>query len=161
MDDIEEQLLANAEEENAQDHSDYSIRIKDGLRLANVRMGLLYNFEDIGADFYDLEKINKEIIAARKSNFRITEEINKAERNLRRAKTMFDRKWKREYLASNHKTETARKAQADIECENEEDSLMYYEQLLNELNRAAFAIRKELEALHSMSHNLRQQMKVV
>lgn len=128
--------------------------------VADVETEKFYTFEDAGADYNDLNQLNREIYASRKANILLMEETNKAERKHRQSKAIYERKWKRAYLESSYKTDSARKADADIKCEEEENSVIYFEQLVSELKRASYTIRQEMEALSGLSHNVRQQLKV-
>lgn len=119
-----------------------------------------YDYSDLSADFEDLQDLNKQIAAARVALFKLSETINKAERKAKQAKVDYERNYRRKYIESSEKTETAKKINAEILVEDLENRYMYYEQLASELNRAHYAVRQELTALQAVGNNLRQQIKV-
>lgn len=118
-----------------------------------------YDFSNISADYIDLEDVNKQIAAARVAFFKLTETINTAERRAVATKLVYERSFKREYIKSTEKTETAKKIRAEVMVEDLENKYRYYEQLVSELKRAMLAMKEELAALHSVSNNIRQQLK--
>lgn len=119
-----------------------------------------YDYEHEIVDYEDLEKLNQAIRSARLALFQITDKINSCERVERLAKTEYERKHRRAYLQSKQKTETAKKAMADLECEDLEDKAIVYEQLRQELTRMSNSIRLELQTLQTLGNNIRQQMKM-
>ena len=135
----------------------YSIDIPD---FREWEISKYYDYSDLSADFNDLHALNSQTAAARVALFKLTETINKAERKAKQAKTIYERNYRRRYIESSEKTETAKKINAEILVEDLENRYMYYEQLAAELNRAHYAVRQELAALQAVGNNLRQQIKV-
>lgn len=136
---------------------DYSIEIPD---FKEWKISRYYDYSDLSADFTDLQELNKQIADARTALFKLSESINVAERKAKQAKVKYERNYRRKYIQSSEKTETAKKISAEIQVEDLENRYMYYEQLASELNRAHYAIRQELSALQAVGNNLRQQIKV-
>lgn len=119
-----------------------------------------YDYENIVSDYESIEKLNSAINSARTALFEINDKINSAERNERTAKTRYEREHRRAYLGSNEKTEAARRARADLLCEEIENDAIVYEQVRGELVRMSNAIRLELQTLQALGNNLRQQLKM-
>lgn len=129
-------------------------------RMKNWKVNSVYDYDSNIYDYENIENLNSAINRARNSLFQITERINDYERREKIAKTKYEREWRRAYLKSNEKTESAKKIRADLECEELEDNTIVYEQVRNELNRLSNAIRLELQTLQALGNNLRQQLKV-
>lgn len=137
---------------------EYSIQIPD---FKEWEISKYYNYENLSADFEDLEELNRQTAAARVALFKLSEMINKAERRAKASKTLYERSYRRKYLESAEKTEAAKKVSAEIQVEDLENRYMYFDQLASELTRAHYALRQELSALQAVGNNLRQQLKVV
>lgn len=129
-------------------------------KLKSWSSSQLYDYEDIVSDYESIEELNSAINSARKALFNINDKINGAERQERLAKTKYDREHRRAYLGSNEKTESARKARADLLCEELENNVIVYEQVRGELVRMSNAIRLELQTLQALGNNIRQQLKM-
>lgn len=129
-------------------------------KLRQWNSSQLYAYNDIIADYESIEELNSAINKARKALFEINDKINGAERQERIAKTKYEREHRRAYLGSNEKTEAARKARADLLCEELENDTIIYEQVRGELVRMSNAIRLELQTLQSLGNNIRQQLKM-
>ena len=129
-------------------------------KLRQWNSSQLYAYNDISADYESIEELNSAINKARKALFEINDKINGAERQERIAKTKYEREHRRAYLGSNEKTEAARKARADLLCEELENDTIIYEQVRGELVRMSNAIRLELQTLQSLGNNIRQQLKM-
>lgn len=119
-----------------------------------------YDYTNIVSDYESIEELNSAINSARTALFEINDKINSAERNERIAKTKYDREHRRAYLSSNEKTESARKARADLLCEELENDAIVFEQVRGELVRMSNAIRLELQTLQALGNNIRQQLKM-
>lgn len=137
--------------------SGYSISVPE---FKEWEISKYYDYANLSADFEDLQELNRQTAAARVALFKLSETINKAERKAKQAKVEYERAYRRKYIESREKTETAKKINAEILVEDLENRYMYFEQLASELNRAHYAIRQELSALQSVGNNLRQQIKV-
>lgn len=120
----------------------------------------VYNYNEQLVDYHSLETLDVSIRAARKALFVLTDKINEYERKEKAAKIAYDRKYRREYLGSVEKTETAKRARAELKCEELENEWLTMEQLKNELVRLSFSMRTELQTLQTISNNLRQQLKM-
>lgn len=136
---------------------EYSIEIPE---FREWEVSKFYDYSDLSADFEDLNNLNRQIAAARVALFKLSESINKAERKAKAAKSIYERSYRRKYMASAEKTENAKKISAEIQVEDLENRYMYYEQIVIEFNRAHYAVRQELTALQAVGNNLRQQIKV-
>lgn len=119
-----------------------------------------YDYETEIYDYEQIEQLNSAINAARKALFEITDKINDYERVEKISKTKYEREWRRAYLGSNEKTESAKKARSDLLCEELENNVIVYEQVRGELIRLSNSIRLELQTLQALGNNLRQQLKV-
>lgn len=119
-----------------------------------------YDYESEIFDYEKLEELNKSTNSARLGLFQITDKINTIERHEKAARLAYERSHRRAYMRSSQKTEAARKAHADLQCEQLEDKYVVLEQVKQELLRNSHAIRKELEVLQAIGNNLRQQLKV-
>lgn len=119
-----------------------------------------YDFEEQIVDYESLEKLNNAVNQARKALFRVADMINNYERLEREAKINYDRTYRRAYLSSTEKTETAKKARAELVCEELENEYISHEQVKIELIRMSNTLRLELQTLQAVGNNLRQQMKM-
>jgi hypothetical protein len=128
--------------------------------IKNWGVEKLYDYRSQIIDHESLEKLNASINAARLALFRVADELNKAERAERKAKVEYDREWRRAYLRTVGKTETIKKANADLQCEELENRYIEHEQMKNELSRLSFTLRTELQTLQTVGNNVRQQMKM-
>lgn len=120
----------------------------------------IYNFPDLILDYDNLDDLEKAINKARTALFVITDKLNEYERQERQAKTKYDRQYRREYLSSSEKTETAKRARAELKCEELENEWQTFSQLNAELIRLSHAMRLELQTLQAIGNNLRQQLKM-
>lgn len=119
-----------------------------------------YDYDANIIDYESLEALDKTIQNARKSMFILTEKINTFERKEREAKTKYERAYRREYLNSTEKTETAKKARAELKCEELENKWMALEQLKQELLRLSYTMKQEMQILQTIANNMRQQLKI-
>lgn len=119
-----------------------------------------YDYENTIHDYTDLDEVNKSIKEARLALFRVTDEINKEERKALEAKDAYDKAYRRYYLKhSEIKPEAARRFMAECAIEEIYDIYQIHSHVAKELDRMAFAIRTELQALQSLSNNIRLQVK--
>lgn len=117
-------------------------------------------FENI-VDYENLDSVNDTINSVRVALFRVTRGLDDTERKLRIAKTVYDRKFRREYLSSTQRTEAQKKVEAALMTEQLEDKIIYLEQMKAELQRRATLFRDELSAMTVLSNNIRQQIRQV
>lgn len=129
-------------------------------RLKKWSQSAYYDFENQIVDYESLDELNKSVNQARLALFKVAEMINNYERLEREAKLEYDRTYRREYLASKEKTETAKKARAELMCEDLENVYIAHDQVKIELIRMSTTLRLELQTLQSVGNNLRQQMKM-
>lgn len=119
-----------------------------------------YDYESEIEDYEALEDVTSATNAARLALFRLTEEINQAERLAAQYKLAHDRAYRRYYLASGEvKPDSVRRMRAEMKCERFEDKLIVQEQSKSELSRMANSLRLELQALQGIGNNVRQQMR--
>lgn len=118
-----------------------------------------YDFEHNIDDYSDITALTEATNEARYALFRITNEINKTDREYAEAKAKWSRYYRRALLVSEAKTSTERKIYAEMRCEKLETPMLIAEQYREEITRMANAIRLELQTLQSMGHNLRQQLR--
>lgn len=148
--------MSNDEHDEIQGAGSYSIEIPN---FKDWEISKYYDYANLTGDFEDLRELNRQTNAARIALFKLSESINKAERRARNAKVVYERNYRRKYIESSEKTETAKKINAEILVEDLENKYMYYEQLVSEFTRAHYAVRQELSALQAMGNNLRQEIK--
>lgn len=120
-----------------------------------------YDYESMIVDYADFDQLTEAINAARIALVEITDKLNSVERKEAAAKTKFERVWRRAYLASTKKTDTAKKSEASMMAEDAEDEVLKYSQAKSEYNRLSSTMRMELQTLQVISNNFRQQMKMV
>lgn len=124
-------------------------------------IGQIYNYSEQIVDYNSLDDLEETIKKARRALFILTDKINEYDRKERESKVAYDRAWRREYLLSTEKTDAARRARADLKCEEFENEWMTYDQLKKELDRTANSMRLELQTLQATGNNLRQQLKTL
>lgn len=129
-------------------------------RFKGVNSDQFYDYEKQIFDYEHLEDLNKAIKNARLALFEITDKINAAERKEKSCKVKYERAHRRAYMEANQKTDGARKAHADLQCEHLEDSAIVYEQVRLDLVRISNSIRLELQTLQALGNNIRQQIKM-
>lgn len=120
----------------------------------------IYDYAAQISDYEDLAALAQAINAARVALFKVTEQINRYDRQERAAKLKYERAYRRAYLESMEKTEAMKKMRAELSCEGLENEYIVAEQLKNELNRMSYSLRLELQTLQAIGNNLRQQMKM-
>ena len=119
-----------------------------------------YDHEQQIVDYETLEDLNRAINQARLALFKTTESINNYERKEKAAKLNYERHHRREMLKSIAKTADARRARADIMCEELENEWLLQSQIKEELIRFSHTLRLELQTLQALGNNLRQQIRV-
>lgn len=129
-------------------------------KLKKWSQSTYYDFESEIVDYESLENLNRSVNAARLALFKVAEMTNNYERLEREAKLKYERSYRREYLASTDKTETAKKARAELMCEELENEYIAHEQVKIELMRMSNTLRLELQTLQAVGNNLRQQIKM-
>lgn len=120
----------------------------------------VYDFETEIVDYETLEQLNSTINQARLALFKVTDSINRYEREEKTAKVEYDRAHRRELLSSTAKTVDERRTRADLMCEDLENAWLVTAQIKDELIRLSHTLRQELTALQGLGNNIRQQMKV-
>lgn len=120
----------------------------------------LYDYENNIIDYEDLQRLDEAIKKTRLALFKATEKINSIERREKLAKTEYMRAYRREYLKSTEKTETAKKARAELKCEELENTWLVMDQVKNEVLRLSYTLKQELQILQTISNNMRQQLKI-
>lgn len=128
-------------------------------QLKTITVTNYYDFE-LFSDFEDLVQVNKAILYAKQALFRVNSKLSIYEGKVSAAKTAFNRKWRREYLKSQVKTDTGRKINADLECEELEDEVIINEQIRDDFKKLSYILKTELQTLQTVSSNIRQQMSI-
>lgn len=128
------------------------------LRVWSARQ--LYDYSKQVSSYEDLMELGSAITAARVALFKVTEQINKVERDEKIHKLRYERLYRREFLSSIEKTEAMKRMRAELACEGVENELVVFEQLKTELNRVSNTLRLELQTLQAIGNNLRQQLKI-
>lgn len=129
-------------------------------RFKNWDSSRFYDHENTIVDYETIDDLNSAIKSARIALFELTNKINMYERAGKEAETAYKREWRRAYLKSSEKTESAKKIRADLLCEESENKMIAYNQVCGELTRMSNAMRLELQSLQGLGNNLRQQMKM-
>lgn len=129
-------------------------------RFKGYNSSHFYDYENQVFDYEHLNDLNGAIKNARLALFEITDKINDAERKEKTCKVKYERAHRRAYIAANQKTDSARKAHADLQCEDLEDNAIVYEQVRLDLVRISNSIRLELQTLQALGNNIRQQIKM-
>lgn len=119
-----------------------------------------YDYQTQVVDYESLDHLNTSITAARLALFKVADMVNNYERLERESKLLYDRKYRRAYLASTEKTDTLKKARAELHCEDLENEWLMNEQVRIELVRMSNSLRIDLQTLQSIGNNLRQQLKM-
>lgn len=145
-------------EESSQGYDSVSVSLP---KFTEWTASQIYNYNAQLVDYHSLEDLDKSIQAARRALFILTDKINEYERKEKEAKVAYERKYRREYLSSVEKTETAKRARAELKCEELENEWLTMEQLKSELVRMSFSMKSELQTLQTISNNLRQQLKML
>lgn len=127
--------------------------------IKSVTFKKFYDYEAF-SDFDDMLSVNKAIFYAKKGLFQVNAYLAHYEAKVNKAKTIYNRQWRREYLKSNQKTDTARKVNADMQCEELEDDVIVYEQLREDFKKLSYNLKIELQTLQTISSNIRQQMNI-
>lgn len=119
-----------------------------------------YDYENEIVDYESLENLNRSVNQARLALFKVADMTNHYERLEKEAKLKYERAYRRAYLSSSEKTETAKKARAELQCEDLENEYISHEQVKTELIRMSNTLRLELQTLQAVGNNLRQQIKM-
>jgi hypothetical protein len=119
-----------------------------------------YDYQSQVVDYESLDHLNTAITAARLALFKVADMINNYERLERESKLNYERQYRRAYLASTEKTDTAKKARAELACEDLENEWLMNEQVRIELVRMSNGLRIDLQTLSAIGNNLRQQLKM-
>lgn len=127
--------------------------------IKSVTFKKFYDYE-LFADFDDMISVNKAIFHAKKGLFQVNAYLAHYEAKVNKAKTIYNRQWRREYLKSNQKTDTARKVNADMQCEELEDDVIVFEQLREDFKKLSYNLKIELQTLQTISSNIRQQINI-
>lgn len=156
MDTAGAHLMEDGGPESPSVYSGASISLPE---FVNWRSSQFYDFKEQITHYEDLQSLDRTITTARMGLFRITEAINRTERDERLAKLNYERAFRRAYLGSTEKTDSAKRGRASLKCENLENEWLKHEQLKKELERMAYTMRAELTTLQTTANNLRQQLK--
>lgn len=119
----------------------------------------LYDYSEDVTDYSTFEELENVFIHLRRALFMVNDKINEYERRARLAKVKYDRHHRREYLTSTERTESAKRARADLACEELENEWLMNEQLKEEMIRTSFTLKSEMQTLTTMAHNMRAQIK--
>lgn len=117
--------------------------------------------ENMLIDHEDVQAINTTINSLRVAMFKVAQWIVVAERREKRIKAAYERKLRREYLTSTERTDARKKEYAALMSEEEENELVYIQQVKAELIRYSRLLDTEMSTMNTLSNNMRQQMKHV
>lgn len=110
------------------------------------------------ADFTTMQECNKAIESCRIALFQFNDALKKIERSATSAQATYNRHWNRAYLEAEGKTDSIRRAIADIKTEKYENDLLAKQQVAKEMGRKLRLMNNELEALKLISYNLRKEI---
>lgn len=92
---------------------------------------------------------------------KVNELLTKVDRKKTRAELRYKHKYREVYLSQKDgKSETWKRNNTEMACENEEISLLYLEEMSKELSRRAQELRARLETLKNISFNMREEMRL-
>lgn len=118
------------------------------------------NYADTYLDQEDMTNLNDSLIKTGLNIKKINSEMEKYDR-LRTAKELeYKRKFRREFQEAQGTNATQKKIIAEINCEELESELRYYENVVNELTRMSAVLRTDLDILKTIGFNLRQELKI-
>ena len=136
---------------------------KAGIQLPTFKkwsQSTYYDYQTQVVDYESLDHLNTSITAARLALFKVADMINNYERLERESKLAYERSYRRAFIASTEKTDTAKKARAELHCEDLENEWLMNEQVRIELTRMSNSLRIDLQTLSAIGNNLRQQLKM-
>ena len=142
----------NDEEDNDLDFSMPSFKKWDVSKFYDYKNEILH--------YEDFQKLEESVKAARLANFKITKALISYSTKEEEAKVKYKRAWSRAYLNSNEKTDSAKKARADLACERLENDVLVNSRVRADLAKLSDTLKMELQMLQSIGNNLRQQLKM-
>lgn len=118
------------------------------------------NYCDSFWDSEDMDNLNKTLINTGLALKRINNELQENERIRLQKELEYKQKFRREMQSASGRTEAQKKIVAEINCEELETELVYYDQLTKELTKLSNSLRIDLDILKTIGFNLRQEMKI-
>lgn len=117
-------------------------------------------YEDSFWDNEDISNYNSTLIKTGLNLKEINKQLNIFEKLRLQKEIEYKRKFRNELLNATARTESQKRILAEIECEDIESELAYYDSIVKELNRLSLALRTDLDILKTIGFNLRQEMKI-
>ena len=116
---------------------------------------------DIDMDCSELSTINQMLNRCRARLFRSSEMLKVAQRQYAEAQVVYDRAMRRQMVSLSGRTEAARKAMAEILCEEHENAVIVARQVVEECKKRSLDARDDLKAVENLAHNARALMNLV
>lgn len=120
----------------------------------------VYDYSENILSVEDLEQINERLNKTRIALFKVMDLINNYDRRANKAKTEYDRQWRRSYISAEERTEKQRVERANLECELFENEVILNQQIVQELRRFSDTLKAEVGVLQTVSSNLREQARI-
>lgn len=109
-------------------------------------------------DISDLSEINRQLMRAKSRLFRVSGHQKGAQRALIDAQLTYRRAFRRSLIMQTGGSAEARKAMAEVMCEDFENAMVVAEQVVEEWKKRAQDCRDDLKAIENLAHNVRAQM---
>lgn len=110
------------------------------------------------ADYSDMRAINLAIDKLRLALYKTSDHLKEAERRSAKSKLDYERAYNRNYLLSEGKTDSVRKAIAQIKSEKLENKWRTRDMIVRELNSRLRMMSIELDALKTLAYNMRKEI---
>lgn len=108
----------------------------------------------------DFNNLNNTLIRTTLNLKQVSKELTKYEILKAKAEFEYNKLYRRTLLSSSAKTETQKKQIAEMACEEYEVKILYYTEIIKQLNRISQNYRTDLDVLKTLCFNLRQEMKL-
>lgn len=108
----------------------------------------------------DFNNMNNTLIRTTLNLKQVSKELTKYETLKAKTEFEYNKLYRRTLLSSSAKTETQKKQIAEMACEEYEAKILYYTEVIKQLNRIAQNYRTDLDVLKVLSFNLRQEMRL-
>jgi hypothetical protein len=116
---------------------------------------------DENVDYNDLMTVNRDLIRARSRLFRATRILAEAQREEAAAKTKYKSAINRQLVMLSGGSEKQRQAIAEVQCEDLIGEWVVADRVADEALNHLRAVRSDLDALDTLSNNIRAQMKIM
>lgn len=111
---------------------------------------------DPHGDYQDIIAVNKAIDGVRIRLFKVNALLKHVERKAIEAQAAYDRMFNRAFLDAEGRTAEMKRCIAQIQTEPEQNKVLVAQQMAKELSRQSRQMSMELEALKTVSYNIRK-----